>query len=227
VERCLTPSCLLPKALSRRSRDADFPILVRAVLGPFFGLLVLSVLLGLYLLAKEKVGLGGFVGVLLGGSLLGLLVGLAMYGAIGVAAGGLIRMVTGAGNLPPAPSFSYQESLVMQGRHQEAADAYRKHLASRPADHDARLALAELLAGTLARPVDAEGEFLAVRSSDASGKQEFVAWQALIDLYARTGQRGKHLAELAKFAERYRGTIDGAAAKRVLTELKEADRQAD
>jgi hypothetical protein len=188
---------------------------------------VLSLVLGFYLLSKEKVGLGGFIGVLLGGGLLGLLVGLAMYGAIGAAAGGLIRMVTGAGNLPPAPSFSYQESLVMQGKHQEAADAYRNHLASHPADHDARLALAELLAGPLARPADAEVELIAVRSKGASGKQEFVAWQALIDLYAATGQRGKHMAELAKFAERYRGTIDGAAAKRVLTELKEADRQAD
>jgi hypothetical protein len=197
------------------------------VLGPFFGLLVLSLLVGFYLLSKDTIGLAGFVGVLLGGVLLGLLVGLAMYGAIGVAASGLIRMVTGAGNLTPAPSFSYQESLVMRGKHQEAADAYAEHLASHPVDHDARLALAELLAGTLARPADAEREYLVVRSGGATGKQELVASQALIDLYAATGQRGKHLAELARFSERYRGTVDGAAAKRVLSELKEADRQAD
>jgi hypothetical protein len=165
--------------------------------------------------------------VILAGGLLGLLAGLAMYGAIGAAAGGLIRMVTGAGNLPPAASFSYQEALVMQGRHQEAVDAYRSHLASRPADHDARLALAGLLAGPMARPGDAEREYLAVRSGGANEKQELVASQALIDLYAATGQRGKHMAELARFSERYRGTVDGAAAKRVLTELKAAARPSD
>ena len=208
-------------------RDADFPILVRAVLGPFFGLLVLSLLLGVYLLSTEKVGVGGFIGVLLGGGLCGLMVGFAMYGAIGAAAGGLIRMVTGAGNLPPAPSFSYQESLVMQGKHQEAADAYLDHLVSHPTDHDARLALAELLAGTLARPADAEREYLAVRTGGATGRQELVASQALIDLYAASGQRGKHMAELARFAERYQGTVDGAAAKRVLAELKETARPSD
>ena len=197
------------------------------MLGPCFGLLVLSLPLGFYLLSKDKVGPAGFLGVLFGGGLLGLLAGLTMYGVIGVAASGIIRMVTGAGNLPPAPSFSYQESLVMQGRHREAADAYRTHLALHPSDHVARLALAELYAGTLAQPADAEREYLAVRSGGAGGKLEFVAWQALIDHYARTGQRGKHLAELAKFAEQYRGTVDGAAAKRVLTELKEAARQPD
>jgi len=207
----------------RPSRDADFPILVRAVLGPAFGLLVLALVLGFYLLAKDRVGILGFIGVLLGGGVVGVLIGLAMYGAIGAAAGGLIRMVTGAGNLPPAPSFSYQEALVMQGKHREAADAYQTHLTSHPADHDARLALAALLAGPMTQHGDAEREYLAVRSGRASEKQEFVAAQALIDLYAATGQRGKHMAELSRFAERYRGTVDGAAAKRALAELKGTD----
>ncbi|HKP29089.1 MAG TPA: hypothetical protein VJU15_06785 [Gemmatimonadales bacterium] len=197
------------------------------MLGPFFGFLVLSLLLGFYLLSQEKVGPAGFVGVLLGGGLLGILLGLAMYGAIGAAAGGLIRMLTGAGNLTPAPSFSYQESLVMQGKHQEAADAYRSHLATHPADHDARLALAALLAGPMTLTADAEREYLAVRTGSASRKQELVASQALIDLYAATAQRGKHMAELARFAERYRGTVDGNAARRALAELKQADRPTD
>ena len=194
-------------------------------MGPVFGLLVLSLVLGLYLLSKEKVGIAGFVGVLLSGGLLGVVVGLVMYGVIGAAAGGLVRMLSGAGNIKPAASFSLQEALVMQGKHREAADAYRSHLATNPADHDARLALADLLLGPMALPADAERELLAVRSGGATEKQEFVAAQALIDLYAATGQRGKHMAALARFSERYRGTVDGAAARRVLAELKESDRQ--
>ena len=72
------------------------------MLGPCFGLLVLGLVLGFYLIVTDRVGILGFVGVALGSGVVGLLLGLLMYGAIGVAAGGLIRMVTGAGNLPPA-----------------------------------------------------------------------------------------------------------------------------
>ena len=201
--------------------------MVRSVIAPTIAFLVLSLLVGGFLLAQDRIGLAGFLAVLLSGGLLGLLFGLAMYGAIGAAAGGFIRMLTGAGNIPPAASFSYQEALVMQGRPQEAADAYRGHLATHPADQEARLALAALLAGPLALPGDAEREYLAVRSGGAGEKQEFLVSQALIDLYAATGQRGKHMAELARFAERYRGTVDGAAAKRVLAELKGTARPPD
>ena len=197
------------------------------MLGPFCAGLTLAVFVGLFLLAKDRIEVAGLVGVILAGGLIGLFAGLAMYGAIGAAAGGLIRMLTGAGNLPPAPSFSYQEALVMQGRHQEAVDAYRSHLASHPADHDARLALATLLAGPIARHGDAEREYLAVRSGGTNEKQQLIASRALIDLYAATGQRGKQMAELSRFAERYRGTVAGNAAKRVLAELKEADRPTD
>jgi hypothetical protein len=187
-------------------------------------MLTLALVLGFYLLGTGRIGLGGFLGVLLAGGVLGLITGLAMYGAIGAVAGGVVGMLTGAGNLKPSPSFSYQEALVMQGKHQEAVDAYRAHLTTHPDDHDARLALADLLVGPMALPVEAERELLAVRAGGASEKQEFVAAQALIDLYAATGQRGKQMAELARFAERYRGTVDGAAAKRVLAALKDAGR---
>ena len=189
--------------------------------------LALALAVASYLSATDRIGLAGFVGVLIAGAVAGLLAGLAMYGAIGSAAGGLISMLSGAGNLKPAPSFSYQEALVMQGRHQEAADAYRSHLASHSSDHDARLALAALLAGPLALPADAEREYLTVRSGGASEKQERVTTQSLIDLYAATGQRGKQMAELAKFAERYRGTVDGAAAKRLLGDLKATAQRSD
>lgn len=187
----------------------------------------LALLVAAYLMGKDRIGIAGLLGLVLAGVVVGVLVGLLMHGAIGAAAGGLVTMLSGSGNIRPAASFSLQEALVMQGKHQEAADAYRSHLATNPADHDARLALADLLVGPMALPAEAEREFLAVRAGGASERQEFVAAQALIDLYAATGQRGKHMAELARFAERYRGTVDGAAAKRVLIELKDADRQGD
>lgn len=212
----------MPRASSshRLAADADRPVLIRALIGPCLGLLVLALVLGFYLLGTGRIGLAGFLAVLMAGALLGLLTGLVMYGAVGAVAGGVVGMLTGAGNLKPSPSFSYQEALVMQGKHGEAALAYREHLEANPEDHDARLALADLLAGPMALPAEAEREYLAVRMGGASTKQEFVAAQALMDLYAATGQRGKHMAELARFAERHRGTVAGSAARRQLAELK-------
>jgi hypothetical protein len=46
----------------------------------------------------------------------------------------------------------------------------------------------------------------------------------LIDLHRATGDRGGLMAELARFADRYRGTAAGEAARRELFGMKgEAD----
>src|SRR5207302_1489800 len=51
-------------------------------------------------------------------------------------------------------------------------------------------------------------------------RRQFTATNALIDLYRRTGRRDRLTVELARFAERYRGTPHGEAAARELKELK-------
>jgi len=195
-------------------------MLIRAVVGTALIFLVLSGAAGGFLVAKGRIGLLGFLGVVAGGVLLGAVAGALVTRASGAAAGGLVQMLTGAGNLPPAPSFSYQEALVMQRKYDEAANSYRSHLRQYPSDLDARLALAALLAGPANNPAEAEREFLAVRAAGAVGRHDLIASEGLIDLYATTGQRGRHLAELARFAERFRGSPAGAGAKRALAELK-------
>jgi hypothetical protein len=110
----------------------------------------------------------------------------------------------------------------MQGKQAEAVEAFRTRLRERPADHEVRLALATLLAGPAKDAVAAEREFLAVRGGGATAEQEYRASASLIDLYAATGQRGRHMAELARFAEQFRGTPAGEGAKRALAELKKA-----
>ena len=48
----------------------------------------------------------------------------------------------------------------------------------------------------------------------------------LIELYRGTGQRGRLMMELARFADRYRGTRPGTEAARTLREMKaELDRE--
>jgi hypothetical protein len=209
------------------SNDPDRPILIKTVVGTALLFLVLAGAAGGYLVAKDRVGLAGFLGVVVTGLVIGALAGWAIVMASGAAAGKLVQTLTGAGNIPPAPSFSYEEALVMQGKYGEAVDAFRARLVEHPTDLEARLALAALLAGPAKNPVEAEREFLLVRGAGPDERQERVSSEGLIDLYFTTGQRGRHMAELARFAERFRGTSAGEAAKRTLLELKQGDRLTD
>lgn len=154
---------------------------------------------------------------------LGLLVGVALgFGSwylAGRAGAGAAHVLLSAGNLPPAPSFSYQESLVARGRYQEAVDAFEAHLLDHPDDLDASLAMAGILAGHLRQFDQAAQVYRRVREA-GSPTHEFRAHQALIDLHRATGDRGRLMTELARFADRFRGTAAGRAARVALTEMK-------
>src|SRR5438552_3432914 len=80
--------------------------------------------------------------------------------------------------------------------------------------------LAELYERHLADPEGAEQQYLEARRGSADPRRQFTATNALIDLYRRTGRRDRLTVELARFAERYRGTPHGEAAARELKELK-------
>lgn len=202
------------------SSDPDRPILIRAVVHSTLVFIVLGVLVGFRLVAQHDLGILALLGIVAISGTLGAGAGFTVAGLSNLFAGGLIQSLFSAGNIAPSPSFSYQESLVARGRHAEAADAYRAHLADHPADHDARLALAALLAGPAGDPAEAERLLLQVRANQPLPRQELTASQALIDLYAATGQQGRHLVELARFADRHRGTAAGEAAREAVKRYK-------
>jgi hypothetical protein len=183
--------------------------------------LPLAVAVAFYLQATRQIGGLAMLGVVLGGLVVGVGIGGIVLIGSQVVARGVVQIVTAAGNLEPTHSYSYQESLVARGRHADAAEAYRAHLAEHPDDQDARIALADLQATHLRDPAGAEQLYLAIRTGKPSPRQERVISDALINLYHQTGQRGREMAELAQLASRYRGTPAGDAAKRVLQELKE------
>jgi len=131
-----------------------------------------------------------------------------------------VGMVSGAGNIAPAPSFSAQESLIIRGRFHEAENLFLLHLTDHPQDHDAQLALADLYRRHLDNPPAAERLYLEVRQGHPTSRQEATASNQLIDLYRSTGQRGKMMTELARYAERYAGTRAGAEARKALVEMK-------
>jgi len=209
--------------LRPRLRDIDSAETVarfRAFAWPIGACLPLAGLVALYLEETQHIGGLAMLGVLLGGIVVGAgLGGIVLIGSQLVARG-VVHVITAAGNLEPNRSYSYQDALVARGQHAEAAEAYRAHLAEHPEDHDARIALAELTAAHLADPRDAERLYLEVRAGQPSARQERLVADALINLYHQTGQRGHEMAELARLADRYRGTQAGRAAKRVLGEMK-------
>jgi hypothetical protein len=182
--------------------------------------IVFSAALAVFLHETRGTGPLAMLGIVLLGAALGYGVGRAAWHAGDLTGRAFAHQVLAAGNLPPAPSFSYQESLVARGRLAEAVEAYETHLAAHPADLDARLALAALLAGPLRDAPGAERIYLEARARSPAPRYERAIGNALIDLYHATGQRGRELAELARLASRFRGTLEGDRARDALIRIK-------
>lgn len=207
--------------MSRWIEDAGERLsLYHAATWLFIAMTAFGIMVAYWLMAKDRIGILGAAGVIACAWMLAAGLTLVIWHLSGAASRGLVQTMTGAGNLPPAPSFSFQESLVIRGKFEEAAQAYREHLEKAPDDFHARLALAALWRDHLKDPAMAEKLYLEARSRRPSPGFEFAIGNALIDLYHRTGQRGRELAELARFAARFRDTPDGARARQAIARIK-------
>jgi tetratricopeptide (TPR) repeat protein len=142
-----------------------------------------------------------------------------MYSLIEQTAQSFGQTVLGAGNLPPDPAHSGLESLVARGLYREAVDAFQRFLTAHPRDNLARMKLADLHRRYLGEPEVAERLYLEVRCSQ-DPRNEFLAWNLLIELYRSMGRKDRLMVELARFADRYRGTRPGREAARALKEMK-------
>jgi hypothetical protein len=173
-----------------------------------------------FLFAYHRVGVLGGLGVILLGPLAGALAASLIWHGSGAVSRGFVRYVTAARGLPHRPEYSLQESLVARGRLPEAVESWRTYLAEHPGDLDARLAFAALHVRQLRDAAAGERMYLEVRRLSPSPRQELAIGNALIDLYHATGQHGRELAELARFADRFRGTREGERAREALARLK-------
>ena len=196
------------------------PELITALARTTGPVVVIFVLLGWFLEHSGRMSARGAVWVMALGIPVGLLAGLGVWYLTHASSTSLVQVITGAGNLRPTEGFSYQEALVARGKLEEARLAYLDHLRQDPGDVNARLALARLFNEHLKSPEQAEREYLEARGQQPSAEQEFVIGNGLIDLYRAQGQRGKEMAELARFSERFAGTDAGERARRALRELK-------
>jgi len=136
------------------------------------------------------------------------------------------HVVLAGGNLTPAASFSAEEAMVMQGRIADARRALESRLAENPDDIAVRLHLAALVRDRQGDHDEAERLYLEGRSRPGAESRVDTYANLLIDLYQKTGNQGRLMVELARFADRNRGTQAGQAARRRLDELK-AEIQAD
>ena len=148
----------------------------------------------------------------------------AIHRLTGAASTGLVKTIFAAGNIPPPPTYPRQDVLIARGQYAEAADYFRDHLRIEPGDHEARLQLASLLETRLQGHDEAERLYQEIRRMQPDPRQEMRAANGLIDLYRRIGRSDRLLVELARFADRYRGSAAGDAAARELTELKAQSR---
>src|SRR2546426_6987767 len=149
---------------------------------------------------------------------------IVIYQTTTKAAKGLASALTATADIPPPLSYPRQDILIAQGHYQEAAEYFRDHVTIHPEDQEARLRLAGLLEGYLKDVDGAERLYLEVRRSSPTRSQEMTATNGLIDLYRKAGRRDRLKVELARFADRYRGTPLAAGAARELRELKAEDR---
>jgi hypothetical protein len=181
---------------------------------------VFALLVDFYLLHEKRIDGWGALGIILGGVALGVVTGSLIALGSGWAAAGMVNTLTAGGDLTPRRSFSYEESLIASGRLNEARQALLAHLARQPRDLEAALALASLHRDQLRDPGGAVRVLLDLRRKPLPSAIEFSETNQLIDLYRATGDRGRELAELARFAERFQHTAAGAQARTALRRIK-------
>lgn len=196
---------------------------------------------GLYLRA-----LGGFVSVLgisaSGFAMNGLLT-LPIFAGCVVAAGLVgavpLAIASGAGwtfkrlmvdgsSTPYVEQYSYQQSLVMQGRVDEALASFEAVIAEQPSAIDARLRAAELYDRDRRNFARAAALFREVQRIESASSGQFIfVTNRLADLYAGPlNEPGKALVELRRLIERHPKSPAAAHARVALARLKSEASQA-
>ncbi len=209
----------------RRLRDVDTANRVQVYQAAAWAVCVgaaLSIPVAFLLQAKWgwPVWLAGLVAfVIFAGAIFG--VSLAVIGTAGRAAG-TIHNPSGKAT-PYRQDYSRAASLAIRGDYEEAADAYRDHIAERPDDLEPYLRLARLLRDQLGSYQDAADAFKAGRrAARITSRQEVLITRELIELATDKLRDPVQAApELARLIQHFPGSPE---AKWARTELQEVRR---
>jgi hypothetical protein len=131
-------------------------------------------------------------------------------------------VLEGGSSTPYTEQYSYQQTLVMQGRLGEALESYEAIIAEPSSAIDVRIRAAELYARE-AKRYDRAAELLreATRHPKCSPAEEVYSARRLADLLSGPlGQPGRALVELRRIADRYQGTNVGEHAREAIRLIK-------
>jgi len=187
-------------------------------LGPVFFML----LLGVGSIHLHLSGWQNLLFALVGGVLIGVAVAKVPV-MIGETAGkGASVVVAGGSTTPYTEQYSYQQTLVMQGRLDEALSTYEAIIAEPGSTCDVRIRAAELYAREANKPQRAAELFKEVtRDPRCTVGEEVYSANRLADLYnGPLGQPGRALVELRRLADRYPNSVIGERARQALRSLK-------
>lgn len=133
------------------------------------------------------------------------------------------RFMVDGTSTPYVEQYSYQQSLVMQGRLDEALASFEAIIAEQPAAIDPRLRAAELYDRDKKNYPRAASLFREVQRIDSASSGQFIyVTNRLADLFAGPlNQPGKALVELRRLIERYPTTPAADHARAALARLKD------
>lgn len=143
---------------------------------------------------------------------------------LGELAGGTYKhlMVNGS-STPYVEQYSYQQSLVMAGKLDDALESFEAVIAERAEAIDARVRAAELYDRDKKNHVRAAELFREIQRIESVQPGQFVyATNRLVDLYTGPlNEPGKALVELRKLIDRYPRSPAAAQARDALAALKQ------
>jgi tetratricopeptide (TPR) repeat protein len=193
-----------------------------------YGIMVLGLTIPLFGAAAVKLGLTNPLFVLLFVAACALGSGAAAYFTglhVSTAVGESIKTVTISGaSTPYVDQFSYQQSLVMQGKVDEALESYEAVITEKPTRVDVRIRAAELYLakkGNARRAAELFREAQGI-SMISVGDDVYVT-NRLVDLFTGPlGAPGRALIELRRLIDRYPNSAAAVQSREVLARLKKA-----
>jgi hypothetical protein len=142
---------------------------------------------------------------------------------------GVDKVMTGGSSTPYTEGYSYQQSLVMRGRLDEALESYEAIIAEKDSTVDVRIRAAELYVRE-AKNHKRGAELLqdVIRHPLCAPGEEIYAATRLADLLSNhLGEPGKALVQLRRLADRYAGTPQGDRAREAIRAMKSVPRRDD
>jgi hypothetical protein len=133
-----------------------------------------------------------------------------------------MRFAVDGTSTPYKEQYSYQQTLVMQGRLDDALESFEAVIAEQPEAVDPRIRAAELYARDKANPGRAAELFREVQRIESVSTGEFVhATNRLVDLFSGPlGEPGRAMVELRRLIERCPNSPAAGHARDVLARMK-------